>query len=164
MIGVTTARLARNVAFVSNLLKSGVEFEAVDFPQANRLTVHILAAVAEHEAAAISARTKAALAAAKARGVKLGGDRGTLTAEVSRRRSAAGVAARVDKANRRAADLAPLLLALKTCGASLSAIASELNERRIPAPRGGPWRAVQVKRALARAAGDAAVCPPSASG
>src|SRR4051794_23535972 len=58
-------RLARNVAFVSNLMESGVEFTAVDFPQAYRLTVHILAAVAEHEAKAISDRTKAALAAAK---------------------------------------------------------------------------------------------------
>ena len=54
-------RLARNVAFISNLMESGVEFHAVDFPQANRLTVHILAAVAEHEAKVISERTKAAL-------------------------------------------------------------------------------------------------------
>ncbi len=65
-------RLARNVAFISNLMESGVEFTAVDFPQANRLTVHILAAVAEHERDMISERTKAALAAAKRRGVKLG--------------------------------------------------------------------------------------------
>src|SRR5215470_17132043 len=68
-------RLARNVAFVSVLMEAGVEFEAVDFPQANRLTIHILAAVAEHEAKVISERTKAALAAAKRRGVKLGGVR-----------------------------------------------------------------------------------------
>jgi DNA invertase Pin-like site-specific DNA recombinase len=61
-------RLARNVAFVSNLMESGVEFEAVDFPQANRLTIHIMAAIAEHEAKMISDRTKAALAAAKRRG------------------------------------------------------------------------------------------------
>ena len=65
-------RLARNVAFISNLMESGVEFTAVDFPQANRLTVHILAAVAEHEATLISARTKAALEAARARGTVLG--------------------------------------------------------------------------------------------
>src|ERR1700722_8536094 len=71
-------RLARNVNFISNLMESGVEFTAVDFPQANRLTVHILAAVAEHEAAMISARTKAALQAAKARGVVLGGNRGNI--------------------------------------------------------------------------------------
>jgi len=75
-------RLARNVAFISNLMESGVEFEAVDFPQANRLTIHIMAAMAEHEAKMISERTKAALAAAKRRGVKLGGDRGArLTAQ-----------------------------------------------------------------------------------
>jgi DNA invertase Pin-like site-specific DNA recombinase len=64
-------RLARNMAFISNLMESGVEFEAVDFPQANRLTIHIMAAMAEHEAKMISERTKAALAAAKRRGVKL---------------------------------------------------------------------------------------------
>src|ERR687884_1412512 len=68
-------RLARNVAFVSNLMESGVEFTAVDFPTANRLTIHILAAVAEPQREMISARTKAALAAAKARGTKLGNPR-----------------------------------------------------------------------------------------
>ena len=69
-------RLARNVAFVSSLMEAGVEFQACDFPQANRLTIHILAAVAEHEARMISERTRAALAAAKARGTVLGGFRG----------------------------------------------------------------------------------------
>lgn len=64
-------RLARNVHFVSGLMESGVEFVAADMPTVNRLTVHILAAVAEEEARMISARTKAALAAAKARGVAL---------------------------------------------------------------------------------------------
>jgi DNA invertase Pin-like site-specific DNA recombinase len=70
-------RLARNVAFVSRLMEAGADFEAVDFPQANRFTVHILAAVAEYEARLISERTRAGLAAAKARGVKLGGRRAT---------------------------------------------------------------------------------------
>ena len=65
-------RLARNVAFVSRLMEAGVEFVAADMPTVNRLTIHILAAVAEEEARMISARTKAALTAAKARGVKLG--------------------------------------------------------------------------------------------
>src|SRR3954451_9342827 len=66
-------RLARNVAFVSSLMESGVEFTAVDFPQANRLTIHILAAVAEHEAKMISERTRAALKAARDRGQRLWG-------------------------------------------------------------------------------------------
>ena len=98
-------RLARNVAFISNLMESGVEFTAVDFPQANRLTVHILAAVAEHEAKAISTRTKDALAAAKARGKRLGGDRGNLPA-VAKDGAKASVAARIAKADNRASDLA----------------------------------------------------------
>ena len=65
-------RLSRNLAFVATLMDAGVEFVAVDNPHANRLTIHILAAVAEHEREAISERTKAALAAAKARGKRLG--------------------------------------------------------------------------------------------
>lgn len=68
-------RLARNVAFVSNLMESGVEFVAADMPMVNRLTIHILAAAAEEEARMISARTRAALAAAKVRGVRLGNPR-----------------------------------------------------------------------------------------
>src|SRR5580700_11372561 len=68
-------RLARNVAFIANLMESGVDFVAVDMPTANRLTIHILAAVAEHEREMISQRTKAALAAAKQRGTRLGNPR-----------------------------------------------------------------------------------------
>src|SRR4051812_30379048 len=91
-------RLARNVAFVSNLMESGVEFTAVDFPTANRLTIHILAAVAEHEAAMTSTRTKAALAAAKARGVKLGGDRHGLIRRFAKKGHAAGLTVRKTRA------------------------------------------------------------------
>jgi DNA invertase Pin-like site-specific DNA recombinase len=68
-------RLARNVYFISGLMESGVDFVAADMPQANRLTVHIMAAFAEHEARAISDRTTAALGALRARGVKLGNPR-----------------------------------------------------------------------------------------
>jgi DNA invertase Pin-like site-specific DNA recombinase len=142
-------RLARNVAFISNLMESGVEFHAVDFPQANRLTVHILAAVAEHEAKIISERTKAALAAAKRRGVKLGGYRGTVISKAMRKASADAIAKRADA---RAADLGPTVAELQAAGAkSLRDIAAGLNERGIPTARGGQWTAVQVSRVLSRA-------------
>jgi len=142
-------RLARNVAFISNLMEAGVDFVAVDFPQANRLTVHILAAVAEHEAAMISARTKAALGAAKARGVKLGGDRGNLPA-VARAGMIASASKRAEQVRRRQADLAPIVRELAAAGVgSLHGIASALNERHIPAPRGGAWSASQVGRMIA---------------
>jgi DNA invertase Pin-like site-specific DNA recombinase len=95
-------RLARNVAFISTLMESGVDFTAVDFPTANRLTVHVLAAVAEHEAAMISARTKAALAAAKRRGTKLGGDRGNIRRIGKLGRAASAVVRGADAAKRNA--------------------------------------------------------------
>src|SRR3954452_2845001 len=136
-------RLARNVAFISKLMESGVDFVAVDFPQANRLT--ILAAVAEHEAAMISARTKVALKAAKARGVKLGNP-ANLCRQLDG--SAKGNAAKAAKAAKRAADLLPLILPMKADGASLRQIADGLNRCGVPAPRGGDWSA--VKRILDR--------------
>jgi DNA invertase Pin-like site-specific DNA recombinase len=144
-------RLARNVAFVSNLMDAGVDFEAIDFPQANRLTIHILAAVAEHEARMISERTKAALAAAKRRGVKLGGVRKghkPFTAKVQ----AMGRKTRTAIAQRRAADLRPIITELQAAGfQSYSAIARELNARGIPTSGGnGTWQAVSVGRLLTR--------------
>jgi DNA invertase Pin-like site-specific DNA recombinase len=144
-------RLARNVAFISNLMQAGVEFVAVDFPQANRLTVHILAAVAEHERELISARTKAALAAAKARGVRLGGTPENLKDRAQG--TARSAVVRRERAERRAADLRPLIAAIQAGGAtSLRAIAAELTRRGIPTPRGtGAWRAMQVRRVLERA-------------
>lgn len=137
-------RLARNVAFVSNLMEAGVEFEAVDFPQANRLTIHILAAVAEHEARMTSDRTKAALAAAKARGVALGGFRGRVATNADREK---GRAVRTSQAEARNRDLLPILLTLQAGGVTgPTALARALNERGIPAPRGGHWNASQVMR------------------
>src|SRR5215207_8540269 len=144
-------RLARkNVAFISNLMESGVEFRAVDFPQANRLTVHILAAVAEHEREMIATRTKAALAAAKARGRRLGGDRGNFGG-IRDRGNPASAAIRSARVNKRATDLTPVIRELQSAGASLHAIAVELTRRGIETPRkGGRWKAVQVKRVLDR--------------
>ena len=125
-------RLARNVAFISNLMELRVEFEAVDFPQAN---LHIMAAIAEREAKMISDRTRAALAAAKARGKRLGGFRGRAgtAADCAKARRAKSLAAKS-----RAAELAPVIEDIRTAGAnSLRSIAQELNERGISAPRGG---------------------------
>lgn len=142
-------RLARNVAFVSNLMESGVEFVACDFPQANRLTVHILAAVAEHEGRMISERTKAALAAAKARGVKMGGHRGKTPTAEHRKASAA---ARALRAQERARDLAPVVADLRAAGhTTLAQMAAAMTERRIPTATGkAQWSPAQVSRLLAR--------------
>ena len=131
-------------------MESGVEFTAVDFPQANRITIHILAAVAEHEAKAISDRTRAALAQAKARGVLLGGDRGNLpaVAEAGRKLSAARRTALADAF---AADLRPDIEAIRSDGiTSLNGIAGELNRRSVPVPQSGTWTATNVRRLLAR--------------
>lgn len=140
-------RLARNVAFISNLMESRVEFVAVDFPSANRLTVHVLSAVAEHEARMISERTKAALGAAKARGTKLGGDRGNLSSIASQGTLASAVIRR-ERSMERAKDLASVLQPLIHQGLSLREIAKHLNCSSIQAPRGGLWSPVQVSRVV----------------
>ncbi len=142
-------RLARNVAFISTLMESGVEFVAVDMPSATKFTIHIMAAVAEQEAEAISKRTIAALAAAKARGTLLGGRRVPLEQQVEIVVAArAERSARVQKASE---ELIPVIRAIQNAGAtSLRAAAAELNKRGIDAPRGGQWSAVQVQRVLCR--------------
>jgi DNA invertase Pin-like site-specific DNA recombinase len=141
-------RLARNVAFIANLMDSRVDFVAADLPHANRLTVHVLAAIAEYEATAISARTKAALSRAKARGTQLGGDRGNLP-RVAKAGARASVEARRAAAAARAQDLAAVVADLRGQGhMSLHRLALGLNEREIPAPRGGKWQAAQVARVL----------------
>src|SRR5208337_261278 len=124
-------RLARNVAFISKLMESGVKFVAVDMPEANTLTVHILASMAEHEAKAISARTKVALAAAKARGTQLGGLRWDL-ASVSAQGRQLGLKVRQQKAGKYAEDIFPVIEDLKANGAaSLRQIADGLNQKGI---------------------------------
>jgi DNA invertase Pin-like site-specific DNA recombinase len=145
-------RLARNVAFISALMESGVKFVAVDLPQANELTVHIMASMAEYEAKAISARTKAALQAAKARGTELGGLRWDITQVGDKGRKAA-LQTRQENAAKYRADVLPLIQEKQRQGATtLRSIADALNAEGTPAPRGGEWSAVQVQRVLARAA------------
>jgi DNA invertase Pin-like site-specific DNA recombinase len=113
-------------------------------PNANRLTVGIMAMVAEEERRAISERTKAALAAAKARGVKLGGRPESLkNTDLGRRR---GAEVRRAKAAARAKDLAPVIEAIRAEGIrSAAGIAKALNLRGIPTAHGGKWRAIQVQ-------------------
>ncbi len=143
-------RLARNVAFVSALMESGVDFLAVDFPTANRLTIHILAAVAEHEAQAISDRTRAALARAKARGTKLGTNNLTEAGTVKGHQVAEQV--RKAQADQFAQDRYPQIVRLQKEGLSLNAIARQLNTEGILGARGkaGSWSPAGVSRVINR--------------
>jgi DNA invertase Pin-like site-specific DNA recombinase len=146
-------RLTRSVAFLSRLLEAGVDVRFADLPAIEGATGKFLlqqmAAVAELEAGMISARTKAALAAAKRRGKKLGGDRG---ARLTVKARAAGRAVLMARAQERASDLAATIKELQAAGCeSLRAIAEGLEGRGIPAARGGKWSAVQVARLLDRA-------------
>jgi DNA invertase Pin-like site-specific DNA recombinase len=140
-------RLARNVHFLSGLIESGVEFVACDNPYANRLTLHILAAVAEDEARRISERTKAALAAYKARGGLLGSARPGHPG-LSPAAHAAGVAAARTAALRLAAlkGLAELVRDHSGPGVSLRETARRLNAEGYQTARGKAWTAVQVAR------------------
>lgn len=137
-------RLARNVYFISGLMESGVEFVAVDMPEANRLTIHILAAVAEHERDMISQRTKVALQAAKARGVKLGSPAP---------KNGAAVRSRVlqEKADQFATTIFPIVKELQRQGiTSYKALACALNVRGIPTANKRRWYGTTVKNVVAR--------------
>src|SRR6266481_4955102 len=131
--------------FLLGLQRSGIAFTAADMPNANRLTVGIMAMVAEEERRAISDRTKAALAAAKARGVKLGGRPESLkNTELGRQR---GAEARRVRAAARATDLAPVIEAIRAEGVtSATGVAKALNERGIPTARRRKWHGDQVLR------------------
>lgn len=143
-------RLSRDAAFLLTLQNSGVDFVAADMPTANRLTVGIMAVVAQSERELISARTKAALAAAKARGVKLGGARPGC-GEHGRAALPAARAARSAKAEARAADLAPIIRGLQEEGITgLRPLARALNERGHRPPNAAEWGPVQVARLLRR--------------
>lgn len=147
-------RLTRSVGFLSRILDSGVDVRFCDLPSidgpAGRFMLQQMAAVAELEAGMISARTKAALKAAKARGVKLGRNPGNVRSADVRAR---GVAAIKAKATNLAVDLAPILYEVRAAGAvSLRQIAVALNERAVPTPRMSPtgWSPTQVQRVISR--------------
>jgi DNA invertase Pin-like site-specific DNA recombinase len=134
-------RLARDVHFISGLMKAGVDFVAVDMPQANKLTVHILAAVAEHEREAISQRTKVALQAAKARGTLLGNPRWQESIVSAR-------------AARNPIPVPPAIIAAiaerRAQGLPLRKIAEQLNDMGVRTPRGHRWHPETINNALAR--------------
>jgi DNA invertase Pin-like site-specific DNA recombinase len=132
-------RLSRNLAFIATLLDAGAEFVAVDNPNANKLTLHILAAVAQHEREMIGERTKAALQAARARGIRLGRNAAERLAPANRQ-------AAMD----RASQLAPIFLDMQAAGLTARKMAAELQARNIPTPTGAKWHAQTVLRALAR--------------
>ena len=128
--------------------KAGVRFVAADMPEANEMVVGIMAVVAQFERKMLSQRTKAALAAAKARGKRLGRPENLKNQDAGRER---GRARRTAIADERVVDLRPIIADVKASGAlSLREIAAGLNGRAIPPARGGTWSAAQVKRVLER--------------
>lgn len=146
-------RLSRDAEFTLRVRNSGVDFACADNPDINRLTIGLLAVINEDERERISDRTKAALAAAKARGVKLGNPNGAAPLLRAGRGNADAVRAAQAQAAERAREYAEIIEDIQASGvASLAGIARELNERGIITPRGGRWHASTVKNLLARSA------------
>jgi DNA invertase Pin-like site-specific DNA recombinase len=138
-------RLSRNLAFIANLLESGVEFRCADLPEATRTMLQLWAVMAEWEREQISTRTKDALQAAKGRGVKLG-------SPTPGKGSALGVAAQRASADQFAANIRPVIAEIQGAGiTSLRGLATALTARGIPTARGGAWDATTVRRAIRRA-------------
>ncbi|MGX7953026.1 recombinase family protein [Tsuneonella sp. HG249] len=133
-------RLARNVYFVSGLMETGVDFAVADMPNADRFQLHLFAALAEKEAESISQRTKAALAAAKARGTELGRN-----GKVLAQRNRAEAAERLEP-------VAERLRTLREEGKSIRQMVAELNAEAVPSPGGGKWHPTNMHRALKRLA------------
>jgi DNA invertase Pin-like site-specific DNA recombinase len=145
-------RLSRNLAFIANLQDSNAKFVCADMPEANELTIHLFAAIAQHERKLISQRTKAALAATKARGKKLGNPNGAAPLRRAAKGNVAAVQAIKTGAGRHAQDVLPIIEAIRGQGVtSLNGIAAELNRRDILTARGGQWHATTVRNLLARA-------------
>jgi DNA invertase Pin-like site-specific DNA recombinase len=135
-------RLARSVHFVAGLMKAGVKFVAIDLPEANDLTIHIMAAFAEHEAKRISQRTKDALAAAKARGVILG-----VAGPANLRRD---IDLRKQQADAFAVKLQGVIQGMKARSMTQRAMVAELNSLGVKTAAGGEWSLVQLQRVVQR--------------
>jgi DNA invertase Pin-like site-specific DNA recombinase len=138
-------RLSRDVHFISGLMTHRVPFVVAELgPDVDPFVLHLFAALAEKERALISGRTKSALAAAKAKGVRLGNPR----IEAARDRAVASLQAEADRA---ASNVLPIIAEIRRSGATtLRALAEALNARGVPTPRGGRWHAMSVRNVLAR--------------
>lgn len=146
-------RLSRNAAFLLTLRDSGVRFVAADLPDANELTVGIMALVAQQEREAISRRTQEALAAVKRRGVKLGNPNGAAALRRAGRGNSASLVAIRANADRHAENLRPVIADLRAAGVvSLAGLAAELTARGMLTPRGGHWHRSSVRNLIARLA------------
>lgn len=144
-------RLSRNVAFLAALQESGVKFVAADMPEANELTVHIMAAVAQAERKAISKRTKEALQAAKARGQRLGNPNGAAALQRAGKGNGSAIETVRADAAKRAEELRPIVEDMRARGVtSLAGIATALNEGGFITARGGKWHASSVRNLVAR--------------
>jgi DNA invertase Pin-like site-specific DNA recombinase len=146
-------RLSRSVSFISRLMEEGADFVAVDMPSANRFTLHIMAAMAEQEREMISHRTKVALAAARERGVVLGGRRvGCRIEDHSEAGRVRSLEVRRTSARQRAIECLSIVEDIRRAGVtSLRGISQEMNARSIAAPRGGQWSPAQIARLSVRA-------------
>lgn len=148
-------RLARNVHFVSGLMQAGVKFEAVDLPQANDLTLHIMAAFAEHEAKRISQRTRDAIAAKRAR-VEAGVDKSGKTAwadawgTAGRANLRPNIEQRQQGADAFAEKLKGCIEGMQTRGLSQRAMVAELNALGVKTPTGKAWSLTQLQRTITR--------------
>ena len=136
-------RLARNVAFIANLLEANVPITCADMPEADRTMLQMMSVFAEFEGRRISERTKAALAVAKARGVKLGSPNphaGGKAAGEARRGKTAAIAG----------EAMPIIKTLRQSGVSFAKIATTLNDARIPSAMGGLWHSTSVRNLVNR--------------
>ena len=145
-------RLSRNLHFVTGLMESGVDFVACDMPHASRFEIHIRASLAEEERRLISERTRKALAAARARGVKLGNP-DNLTPEAQRKGLERAQVARIAQADKFAQEVGDRIRELRGEGLSLRDIAQRLNQEHVLTARGKQWTATAVRNVLVRLGG-----------